>query len=372
MLRCLCAWACLCTLVPAQAHLMVAQKGTLNFSGGGAYLLLSLPVSALSGVDDNADGLLSQTELRAHTPVIEAQVRSGIQLTERARPGGRAFELQGLMFTLSPPDSTPSAPASQLVVMGRFALEPGLSEQPHAALTLAFSLFGAVVAEQSHDITFTWGAQSRAARFTPERPVLPVFLSAWAVLGENVWLGFAHVMAGWDHLLFLLLVLLSMAGARFSWRTLLLTLSCFTVGHGVTLFAAAKGWLVVSPALVEPAIAATVVMLALFDLWQRRQSWPMTVRWRLALVFACAMVHGLGLASALGDLGQDVRHLLLALAGFNLGIEAAQVAFSAVVVAAVVATRRFSSASTRHRVANGASIAAVAVGTWWLVARVAG
>jgi hypothetical protein len=124
-----CSWLVLpvCLLWPwaAEAHLMVAQNGTLNFSGGGAYLVLSVPVSAFERVDDDGDGLLSPRELQAHRPRIEQAVLAAVQL----RRSGRALELQGLLLNLSPSDhaggATHDAPARQLVVMGRFALGEG-------------------------------------------------------------------------------------------------------------------------------------------------------------------------------------------------------------------------------------------------------
>lgn len=359
-------------LAPAQAHLMVAQQGTLNFSGDGAYLLLSLPVSALAQVDDNGDGLLSQDELRAHSPRIAQQVQAQVQLMDGKRP----LDLQSLMFNLAPPDESPTAPANQLVVMGRYALPPDLPEARYAALTFRLGLWGRAPAEQAHDLRFTRGTESRAARLSPEQTTVRVLAPAAAVLADYARLGLVHVLSGWDHLVFLLLVLLSMASARFNARTLLLTLSSFTVGHGITLLASVKGWLVVSPALVEPAIAATILGFALLELWQRRQARPMSAAWRCALVFACALVHGLGLASALGGLGgvgQDLSDLLLALAGFNTGIELAQLSVVAAALLALAAAKRVTSPKLAQalapKLACVCALMAMGVGSWWLVER---
>ena len=71
------AWACASV---AHAHLVVSQHGTLNIVGGGAYMVLSLPVSALAGVDDDQDGLLSIDELRTHGSSIESQIKQGVAL----------------------------------------------------------------------------------------------------------------------------------------------------------------------------------------------------------------------------------------------------------------------------------------------------
>ena len=64
----------------AHAHWVVSQRGTLNIVGDGAYMVLSLPVSSLTGFDDDQDGLLSIQELRAHGASIESQIKRGVTL----------------------------------------------------------------------------------------------------------------------------------------------------------------------------------------------------------------------------------------------------------------------------------------------------
>jgi len=84
--------------------------------------------------------------------------------------------------------------------------------------------------------------------------------------------------------------------------------------------------------LVEPAIAASIVLMALHQLLC-----PGTLsRWRVGLVFACGLLHGMGLASALGELALDRGHRLGTLAGFNIGVELGQFIFLAVVIALVL------------------------------------
>ena len=186
---------------------MVAQKGTLNFSGDGVYMVLSVPVSAFKGVDDDGDQLLSGAELRAHAASIEQQVQAGAQLLS----GGQPLALQGLMLNLSPRDDTPAAPADQLVVMGRYALGSGdLVAQP-PALSFKLDLFGRAPAEQVYDITITRKPEAQAARYTPSQSVHPVLPTAGRVFADQLRNGVEHVLGGADHLLFLLVVLASLA-----------------------------------------------------------------------------------------------------------------------------------------------------------------
>ena len=75
----LCLCGALLSMAPAQAHLMAAQKGSLNLVGDAAFLALSVPVSALQGVDDDGDGALSQAELATHADAVRTQVTAGVQ-----------------------------------------------------------------------------------------------------------------------------------------------------------------------------------------------------------------------------------------------------------------------------------------------------
>lgn len=172
-----------CCAGAAQAHLMVAQRGTLNIvaapassahsagsaatsgtdtaGSAGAFLVLSIPVSALQGVDDDHDGLLSATELQRHAARIERQLRAQVQLLGNAG----ALPLRGLMLQLSPPDETPGAPAAQLVMLGRFAL--GTLGAPGAALHLNIGLQGQHAGEQRFDVFVTRQDHGASHAFRP-------------------------------------------------------------------------------------------------------------------------------------------------------------------------------------------------------------
>ncbi len=343
----------------AQAHLMVAQRGTLNLVGDGAFMVLSLPVSAFSGIDDDGDGVLSAAELRRHGDYIEAQIQPGVQLTDAtgARP------LQGLMLQLSAPNHDGTTASAQIVVLGRFALGT-----QRTGLRLRRSLFGKEADERLQQLTVSRGSEAQRLVLSPGHEACEVFPSAWTTVVDHAQQGLAHVLAGPDHLLFLLVVLASGWGLR----RVLLSLTCFTLGHGVTLAGSALGAWSVPAAIVEPAIAATIVGMALLDQWSRRRErrggTPVSERLRLTLVFGCALIHGLGLAGALGDLGLDTGHRLWSLLGFNLGIKLAQIGVASLVaVLLLLAATRLP--AIQANAVRFASIAAVALGTVWLVQR---
>lgn len=354
------ALAALLALPAAHAHLMVAQRGTLNLVGSGGFVVMSVPVPALQGVDDDDDGRLSLAEMRAHAGAIEAQVRRGLQLIGDAGP----LPLEGLMLNLSPDDSASIAPAAHLVVMGRFAITDG-SPQALSRLKLRFALFGKTAETQLQTITISHGSEAQKMVLSPTHEVEVLFPSNWAVLRENVVLGAEHVLSGPDHMLFLLVVL----ATGWGWRRAALALTVFTAGHALTLAAVVIGGLSAPAHIVEPAIAATIVGMALFDRWSNARRQPLAPAWRLGLVFGCALIHGLGLAGALTSLGLDSTNRLLSLVGFNAGIEAAQLGAAVVAGLFFIGVGHLRGPAGMALATRMASYAAIVAGSAWLVQR---
>ena len=130
----------------AEAHLMVAQHGTLNVVDDGVFMVLSLPVSAFDGVDDDNDGKVSMLEFNNHRGAIVESVRQNVTLSA----GQGSASLQGIMLSPVVPHDITGEPFSQLTVMGRFTLN-----DHYSALRFHIGLYGRQVAEQSLEITAT-------------------------------------------------------------------------------------------------------------------------------------------------------------------------------------------------------------------------
>ncbi len=174
------------------------------------------------------------------------------------------------------------------------------------------------------------------------------------------WMGVEHILTGYDHLAFLLGLVI--VGSRP--RELLLVVSAFTVGHSISLAVATLGVWTPSARLVEPAIALSIVFVGVENL----RLPPPTRRWRLTLPFG--LVHGFGFASALRDLSLPRAELPAALALFNLGVEAGQLAALALVLPLVYAASR--SERLQARGTQAVSVAIACAGGVWFVARVFG
>lgn len=139
-----------------------------------------------------------------------------------------------------------------------------------------------------------------------------------AVWRQYLGLGVRHILQGVDHLLLVLgLYLLAVR-----WRALLVLVTAFTVGHSLTLALVSLEWIHVPGAAVEFSIALTILLMALGLI---RQPVPLRGRWPLIAVFG--LIHGLGFAGALGEIGLPADALLPALLSFNLGIELGQLLF---------------------------------------------
>jgi hydrogenase/urease accessory protein HupE len=198
------------------------------------------------------------------------------------------------------------------------------------------------------EISLPIRAAQRDRAATPSKP---------AEFREFLLLGVEHVLTGYDHLLFLCGILLGCRGVK----SLFSLVTCFTAAHSITLALAVFGQLSVPVEVVEPLIALSIVIVGLENL-----SLPSKLARRLALTFVLGLVHGLGFAGALGDLSLHGRALLLPLFSFNLGIEFAQVAVSALSFALILKLRQTPIGNRGLRVA---SVVVAAMGFFWLCQR---
>jgi hydrogenase/urease accessory protein HupE len=131
-------------------------------------------------------------------------------------------------------------------------------------------------------------------------------------------LGFTHIVPyGLDHMLFVLGIFLLSRRLR----QVLAQVSAFTIAHSITLGLSIYGIVSVSPRVVEPMIAVSIAYVAIENIFISELK-----PWRLALVFSFGLLHGMGFAGALKELGLPRSQFVLALATFNVGVEAGQLA----------------------------------------------
>lgn len=349
------AAALLCLLVcssTAFAHWMPAQQGSISLVDKDVFVVAALPVSTLSGVDDDQDGRLLDAELQPHTQSIKDQIARRLRLLNGQEAGQLAF-----LQLMTDPDG-----AEHFVVLMKvsFAAAP-------ENLRIETDLFGNAGKERQLTLKATRGADTEAVVLTPLHASHIFFRSPALVLLDYLVLGVEHILLGLDHLLFLLTIVVAAAG----WRYWLGVLTSFTVAHSITLTASLMGWLLAPVAVVEPMIAASIVLMALLNLTQRTAA----LHQRMAIVFACGLLHGLGFASSMTDMGLHGGYRVTSVVGFNLGIELGQVLFLISILALVRSMNALGFPGLMKKIGMSvsatkiASVVALFVGGFWFSQR---
>jgi hydrogenase/urease accessory protein HupE len=213
--------------------------------------------------------------------------------------------------------------------------------------------------------------ETRVQRLTASETsfTVPPDAGTFDILASYIALGVTHILEGFDHLLFVFaLLLLIRDRARLFWA-----ITAFTIAHSMTLAAATLGWLRVAPPPVEAVIALSIVFLA-YELTlppERRD--PLAVNFPWIVSFAFGLIHGLGFAGALREIGLPEGDIPLALFAFNVGVELGQLLFIAVVLALGLAIRHLYPQIGQRAVSltRATSYAIGSIAAFWVVERIA-
>lgn len=182
---------------------------------------------------------------------------------------------------------------------------------------------------------------------------------ALSVVLQFTWLGVEHILGGFDHLAFVIGLIVVMR----SWREAGLIVTGFTLAHSVTLSLAAFNVVQLPASVVEPLIALSVAWIGVENLWFDPPAWR-----RALLTFALGLIHGFGFAGALGEIGLPWGQALVGLVSFNVGVELGQLALVALLLP--VALRWAENERWQRFGVRGTSVLLVAVGLGWFVLRV--
>jgi hydrogenase/urease accessory protein HupE len=205
----------------------------------------------------------------------------------------------------------------------------------------------------------------------PSRPWVDITTSrgSLAVAGAYLSHGIEHILFGVDHLLFVLGLILIVRNTRM----LLLTVTGFTLAHSITLSLATLGVVHVPAPPVETCIALSILLLASEIVRRQRGKPSLTATWPWAVAFSFGLLHGLGFASALIDIGLPQGDVPLALLTFNVGVEVGQLAFIAVVLGVIQSAKQLrmpAIVESRLRTLTAYGVGAVAA--FWFIERLAG
>lgn len=312
------------------------------------------------GLDNDGDGLVTWGEIDGRREEIAAFVAGHLDVAR----GGSRCDVRFIDLQLA-----------------RYADAPHLSLSYRAAchrsgaLGLVADVFFDTDSTQRTFVDISTPAGQFTSVLSPQsrrwiEPAAPSALATFTTfIGQGLW----HVWIGYDHLVFLILLLLPgvLRSTGTQWRAvgtfrdtavdIIRVVTAFTFAHSVTLALAATGAVSVPVRLVEIAIAASIVVAGVLNLF------PAAARVRLALAFGFGLIHGFGFANALAELGTGSARLVPTLAGFNVGVELAQLSLVALVLPVLWQARK--SAFYAWRFMPATSVVAALAGVAWLVAR---
>ena len=308
-----------------QAHVVIAEDGSFTLALHLDLLALAADVPAAEATDTVIKTLLAEPPEKIATQLAEAAEflhRETVLRTDRGPAKITTWtvpDLTAVQRALDPGQgASPTLPwMGEITGAGR--LPDGATS---VSLRTAF-VVGKIVTVFERASGEPYGEPMEAGDFSS---VVPLNLTpgadtrpgALALFGRYVVIGFEHILPkGLDHILFVLG--LFFLGSRL--KPLLWQVSAFTVAHSITLGLALYGVVRVPAAVVEPIIAASIAFIAIENLFTAELK-----PWRPLVVFGFGLIHGLGFAGALAEVGLVRENYALGLIGFNVGVEAGQLA----------------------------------------------
>ena len=314
------------------------------------------------GLDANGDAEITWGELRAKHGEITAYAMSRLQLSA-----------QGKVCPIQVSEHLVDEHTDGAYAVLRFKAQ---CSAPPEVLQARYQLFFDIDPQHKGLLHLESRGQSSTAIFSPEHASQEFSLSQLSKFRqfvdyarEGVW----HIWIGYDHILFLLALLLpavvvradkkwqAVSAFRPAFWSVLKIVTAFTLAHSITLTLATLGVISLPSRWVESTIAASVVIAALNNIY------PLFRERRWVMAFAFGLIHGFGFASVLSDLGLPQETLVLALVGFNLGVEGGQLAIVAAFLPLAFMLR--SSWLYQRLVLFGGSIVIAILAAVWLTER---
>jgi hypothetical protein len=356
------ALAALClaaTVAPAGAHEIGTTQAVATFRGGGTYQI---------DVIVDPDALLTKLQIAGRWPVPATPGGDGRDDRNRQIRDLSDVFLDAITLQF---DAAPVRPAFE------YRPAPALSDlaQTPSVVRLTGQMpggadnvtFGYALATGSYALNVRIGegpVQTYWLDGPAPGPKVSLTAAPFRSRGEIAWLyfglGFTHILPkGLDHILFVVGIFL--LGTR--WRSVLLQVSTFTIAHSITLGLTMYGIVSLPARVVEPMIALSIAYVAIENLVTAELK-----PWRLALVFSFGLLHGMGFAGVLQNLGLPRAQFLTALVTFNGGVEAGQLTIIALAFAAV-AYWRTNRLTYRRFIVQPASLAIALAGLYWTVQR---
>ena len=314
-------------------------------------------LAMITNLDANHDGQVSRAELQAAAPVLQQYYREHVRLDLN----GRTVELGATGDPVWPadmPDAIAEEDLHTSSALVHLTFTNYVVEIP-ASVALSFNIFDQLGPAHMVLGTFEYTGQPVEVTFTQTEPDYIYETGYVPSLAARLWvflqLGLKHIFLGYDHLCFLLALIVV---SRF--KELIKIVTAFTIAHTLTLILTATQIVTLPTRLVEAGIALTIVYVALENLWIKSTN----QRWRLAFFFG--LVHGFGFANLLRQLGLPPSGMIRSLLSFNVGVELAQLG---IVLALLPFSVWLAEWKYGVRVKNTVSVAIFLLGLTWFSVR---
>ena len=337
---------------PAQAHQVGLSRSAWVVSGSSADVELTFArpdvLTLLPEIDGDKDAVISDAELKADTRAVQ-----GLWQQVHVERGAHACTVAAGDASLVEGDG--------VVAAARVDCNEGDGD---VVVTLAIlEKLGSAHRHLGH-VSSAKG-ETDVVAFTASPSFTLTAAPAGLPVGDYFVLGLEHILLGYDHLCFVLgLVIVLVTVGKL--RSLFAVITAFTVAHSITLGLAATGTATLPSSLIEPLIAASIVFVGV-ESWRLKAP---AARWRITFPFG--LIHGFGFAGALAEIGLPKDAVVPALALFNVGVEAGQLAVLLLLTPVLLLLRKKLPEKQQHTVVRVVSAAVVVAGGYWLIERVIG
>jgi hypothetical protein len=336
---------------PSSAHWADLSVAEIMVSDAQTQMTLTFPTGLVATADDDKDGQLSASEVRQHQTELERFLSDRIRLTDDNR------QVATLAIEPTAIGNLPANLKAQGTTHSTLVLTYTWLRSPRG-LNIDYSLYLPNVPTARCVATIVRDGKAQNIVFTPKdsrfslSSISESSSTTWQQISNFVGLGIEHILTGYDHVLFLVSLLMLGGGIKY----LLKVVTAFTVAHSITLSLAVLDLVAIPPRLVESAIALTIVYVAAENFWRK----DLKGRWLITFIFG--LIHGLGFAGILKEINIPLSQLPLSLASFNIGVEIGQIA---IVSVAFILFHKFVKPGWQLKLRYLVSAGVVAMGIYW-------
>lgn len=340
----LCFFTCV-----TDAHLNSAGYASVNILPDKAVILISVPLQTFKGIDVGLGGVGFSEKIQAQKNEIIRQLDTAIRLSWDSEHGE---VIDDQIAVVASPD--PQHPILQIEWLRYLKLSSSGLLQP-VLLKVDAAWLG-----EDYLFHIQRGDDAEFAKMSTIYTEHFFLKNAWGTLYAFLQEGFFHILTGFDHLLFLgVLLIVNTSMRRWLW-----VLSSFTLAHGLTYALASQGLIQLNATLIEPIIAFTIMLTAFLQirnihpkLWQE-----------CVIVFSFGLFHGLGFASSMSTISAETRFPIVSVLGFNFGIESGQLLFALALLILLWSLKKFR--TLLHNMPHWVAWFSLLLGSFWMLERI--